>query len=474
MSLSSSSISINTVSFNCDEIGKICDIYEYDDDDENDQKEDFNSEDLLIQDGEGENNGFFDEDEENDVDGCSFNYDLNTSNVNTKLLNNNNNNQNGKISNNSGNIINIKDYIDLESYDYNDDVIDLEYSQILGLKACKTLLVNVILKPFLFKEHYYGITDINKFGCMYGLNGSGKKTLIKSFCRRAGIKLIIIDGSISEELMMRNILSYSTKYQPCVIYFDQCDHFFRDGAGGNFGKEFCHFYNKLYVKDYQVWTIFGSTSLPSQFFPAIRDLVRSNHAHAQSPNSISRTILFNRFLLSRYKKIKHKNFNDEELKNLISILVRSSESCPPLEIQKFISEVFIYKLDTMSILELRKCNKSSSKILPDIKDFRSRLITIDGNSKICSKDYTRDANAYVIYRRTANKFIKTKIDNKQSGKRTRWESQGIPSINNQRQSKIRKTTSSSNIKPNIRNKKIESEYFKSISGAIDGHPQLCS
>jgi hypothetical protein len=367
--------------------------------------------------------------------------------------------------------------IDFEKYNYNDKGIDLKYDDVIGLDNAKQLLINKILKPYICPDHYQGVTEMKNISCIYGQEGSGKRTLVKSFCRMIGIKLIIINGKIIEQSMMERLMGYAQLNQPCLIYFDCCEHFFRNGVNDNVGKGFMYLYELNKIEDNQIWVVIGTTALyRSEFFHNLSEYIENNSARVTPLTKPQRKVIFRRFLGSHYKELGHRNFNDEEYEELIDELAGYSEDHTPKQIQNYIKKVFSKKLDDTNISDLIKCNKSSSDILPDKTSFENMIfVPSNGRGRLSLEDPKHENLKYVAYDRKINNNLRSHSLNNINHNSN--NSRGSIRLS----SGIKRTSTSANLsseKLNNNRKRFKSSHnngknpFNDLRKAIDGHPEL--
>ena len=373
--------------------------------------------------------------------------------------------------------------LDTDKYNYNDDNVDLEFEDLIGLDDIKKLLVNKIVKPHKWPEHYAGITEAKKVCCVYGQDGGGKRTVIKAFCKMLGMRLLIINGKIVIEGMMENLLEYASHNQPCLIFFDCCDHFFRNGVNDNIGKGFVYAYTTNKMEKEDVWTVIGTRSLyTSEFFHNMKEFIgTANSARVTDYTKHQRKMFFRRFLGSQYKISGHRNFNDEEFEELLEELANYSRKHTPKHIKEYVAKVFSAKLDDMKVTDMMKCNLSSHDKLPNKSDFINIMYRPPmGPPRLCKEDVARQSEVYRMY---AQNELGAKTPQSQNNQKPR-RSNGRLRVS----SNLKRSSSAANLPVNGKyappSKKLKSnsfnnnnnekrkQYFKDNREAIDGPPQL--
>lgn len=259
----------------------------------------------------------------------------------------------------------------------------LPLNRVLGLDSAKKLLLNIIGKPWLCSGVFRGLYEPSKMACIYGASGSGKRTLVRSFCREMGLNLIKVRSTMQFNGMMTSLLNYAYNH-PCVIYFDHCDHWFRDGNDGNFGREFFHHYKTLQLHNSDVWVIFGTVMPPEAFFPDHRQNLITNSCYAHPLNKKEREKFIHRVLNRQYSMMGGSKLQMEAYCTLILELSEASRFCTTHNILNYCRSVFCDKLQSTPISILRGSEALiSTDLHPDLNDFFSRIIKL-GETKILS------------------------------------------------------------------------------------------
>lgn len=260
----------------------------------------------------------------------------------------------------------------------------LPLKHVLGLEGAKKLLLNVLAKPRVCTQFYRGLSEPSKVCCIYGPPGSGKRTLVKSFCRELSLDLIHVRNNIILEGMMTNLVTYANINSPCVIYFDHCDDWFREGDKWyNIGKEFFYeYYKRSTVKGdsplgNEVWVVFGTMMFPSLFFRDQKDELMSNSCYAYPPNEIARRLYVKRVLDRQYSLLGGNHLTDEVFATLITEIAGCSKYCTFRNILEYVSRVFRDKLSCNKIGVLLESCLLSHCIRPEPIDFQSQITQIN-------------------------------------------------------------------------------------------------
>ena len=282
----------------------------------------------------------------------------------------------------------------VQKYKINVDKNNISFDQVVGLNACKNLLVNVIGKPFLFPQYYKETTQLSKFAYMYGLDGVGKRTLMHAFARRYGLRLVVINGSIDMPQMMKDVLLYSRNYNT-IIFFDKCQHFFVNDPPSMYAREFFYIYKDQDIQKYNIWTVFGFSINELPCCTYLKSKVNGNVRHAETQRPLERYILINRLLQSIYREISFNNLGDK-YDNLVNRIVNASENMTAGVIEKYIENVFIHKRNILGIKQMQKYNTHSIELLPTYDNFVERLTVVQGRECI-SELHRKYSNAEVEF-----------------------------------------------------------------------------
>ena len=272
-----------------------------------------------------------------------------------------------------------------KNINYNDNEVDLDCESLLGLFDVHRMMFNVIGKQYLYPEVYSSsdLTMYDKSMAISGRTGTGKKTAVKAFCKRYGICLIIVNWMYPQK-DIQALVDYASSNQPCVLYFDHCDHFFRDSPFVNVGNDFMYFYKKKVLEEFdQIWLVFGLNCTSNELIPFYRDKIGTKVVQIHPLSKNNRRILFYRFLKSKYIKFGHCNFTNVELDNLINLLVGASDSehFTPLKIKDTCNKIFINRINKLGASQMTESMKSSV-FLPTKEDFLSNTNSVQGKRRL--------------------------------------------------------------------------------------------
>ncbi len=319
-------------------------------------------------------------------------------------------------------------------HNYNDPSFYPNFCDIVGLEAAARLLVNTIGKPRMFPNHYgpNALCETQNFACIYGLKGSGKATLVKAFSKRYNINLLIVDGSYNDDGMMGALLEFASINTPCIMYFDDCDHFFGDRfVDSRRGLEFIyHWKTKFKTPPLDLWVVFGTTALPEQLLPWIRTKLKHSHNYAQAPNEAQRRLLFYRFLQSKYDKVGYNIINPEEFDQLLQYLAQSSMYCTPHMISAYCDSVFQAKRANCSMKQLQGNNASSEILLPDRACYNEVMTLSESGARICQENAKNLQEPYLQYQTKVSKFAAVRAHEETIIRRAVERSIGNPPIRN--------------------------------------------
>lgn len=102
-----------------------------------------------------------------------------------------------------------------------DHTLGLETIQ--GLSNMKRVLENILKEDTLNVPH----TGPRVYS-IHGKPGTGKATLVRSFCKDRKWNLVIVNSSLTEANLLTTLAQFALLYQPCFVYFDHCEEWFCD------------------------------------------------------------------------------------------------------------------------------------------------------------------------------------------------------------------------------------------------------
>lgn len=100
---------------------------------------------------------------------------------------------------------------------------------IIGMTDVRNYLEIRVLASLVMPKLFTNGTS-NYLSCLFGVEGSGKKTTVHSFCRHYGINLLVIPPEIIDKSYDSNMFDLlmvaSKELSPVIVYFDDCDRHF--------------------------------------------------------------------------------------------------------------------------------------------------------------------------------------------------------------------------------------------------------
>jgi len=178
----------------------------------------------------------------------------------------------------------------------NTDKSIIDYDHVFGLEDIKKTLRGNIAVPLNAEQHFNieinqkgslkkGKLLIERFMAFYGACGSGKKTVIRSFCREQQISLIEVpfwsfnpftdtDGIYQEAIK-------ATETSPCIILFDQCQGHYQPNSDRRVVSNMRVMLDRIVESKKAIWVIFVSNvkidnnSLDKAVYSLLNDCVWS-------------------------------------------------------------------------------------------------------------------------------------------------------------------------------------------------------
>lgn len=179
--------------------------------------------------------------------------------------------------------------LDLDEYELrvagdlvNPRSLDMGFAEIGGLDEIKGALEELIILPLRRPDLFAGrLLSASKGILLYGPPGTGKTSLAKALAKHANVPLInlrpssIMDKWLGEsQKMVRATFSLAEKLEPCIIFIDEIDAFFRTRSGGDHEamlqvkSEFMTLLDGLTTSSNRV-VVVGATNRPSDVDKAV-------------------------------------------------------------------------------------------------------------------------------------------------------------------------------------------------------------
>lgn len=105
-----------------------------------------------------------------------------------------------------------------------------DLSRVLGMRACRSLLDRIIGTRMANPDMFSGKRSTEPYLCLYGQEGSGKKTLLHAYCRQHGINVIQLAPYYTSCDWIDRVMQAALALEPCVIHFDDCGSHFTPEA----------------------------------------------------------------------------------------------------------------------------------------------------------------------------------------------------------------------------------------------------
>jgi SpoVK/Ycf46/Vps4 family AAA+-type ATPase len=251
-----------------------------------------------------------------------------------------------------------------------------DLDDVYGLVDAKRMLKDCVATPVRNPQHYQleyktqgsiGKRDVERVLVLYGARGSGKLTLEKSFCLKNTISLVVLThvGFRPEEDIER-AYEFAVENQPCMVVFDELEAAFSPSGFGERNAVLLRTWiDRVAKKKLPIWTLFNCNVVPGPetFSYTLHSIF--NHTRWSGDLTIAdREKLFIRFI----NKYMYGNQAAPLSEELIRRYARISSYCVAQDIAKFVSQVFLYRLNQNSD-SLSSLSPDSEKLVPSIDDF---------------------------------------------------------------------------------------------------------
>lgn len=224
-----------------------------------------------------------------------------------------------------------------------------DYQQLFGLDDCKTMLRHCIYNPMRAPRHRTmcgGMVSVPYNLYMYGPDGMGKATLVRSFCKTMGYSLIWVKqmnvdpdskydliGIYAFAVQMRQQLN-----EPIIILFQDCTDLLQQGHKQ---YQFRLFQDQLLENvfhNHRIWTIFTGNLIPREALHQDLSVYITRMCLAPTLGDAQRK----HFLYTLLANCVDIEVVPEELRNCLSnhlkILSDASKGYTVAEIRWFVSE----------------------------------------------------------------------------------------------------------------------------------------
>lgn len=173
------------------------------------------------------------------------------------------------------------------------------YSKILSLGGCKDLLSDCIERPRKNADLYSAVTPPFLL-CLHGPEGSGKRSLVISFCRAKSLNLFVVGGSYKENEMMHKMMDFVSLQKNCVVYFDNTDDQFSMPVNGAYNPSSWALELKCLIQQRnldeslagKVWLVIGFNQVLGSLDPYIFSMICENKSEYAAPPADEERLFF--------------------------------------------------------------------------------------------------------------------------------------------------------------------------------------
>ena len=257
----------------------------------------------------------------------------------------------------------------------------LPLKRVLGMEGVKKAFNQLVARQIQNPALYAGMIERDKMLLVYGPPGSGKLTLVKSYCRELALMMVHVHGlyTTNPDETMRSVVEFAVRSdRPCVIYFDHCDHWFIEGHPSQaYGRAFFHFFHEEYLcNERDIWVVFGQETFPTQFLEIQRHALLSNSRLAQPPNMVCRRAFFHRILEAQYELMGGRLMSEEDYIRVL-VLVCEEASCNSTygEIMAYCRSVFKHTVVNLPLDQMALASLQTPSVHPSYEDFTNKLFT---------------------------------------------------------------------------------------------------
>lgn len=283
-----------------------------------------------------------------------------------------------------------------------------ETNDIIGLRACKTALINTVLSPERAPQHYIngsGFLPTRTNLLLYGAESSGKKTLPKAFCAEHGYNLILVSFAglrVVKDLPL--VIQKAEECQPCIILYDDCLSEFRQNRDPQIIGTFQTAQHMIRDRGLRVWNVFTTVEKPGfnpadgeslhfAFFSAMDAKVWSgDNGESQWNPAISKDadLLNEADRLAAFVKAIGRYHNGDPnnvplTQHELAELARNSNFCTVGNIFNFVNNLFLEHVDRVGISELIAHPTNSPTLIPPFQSFMNAILenrVLDTGGKI--------------------------------------------------------------------------------------------
>jgi len=259
-----------------------------------------------------------------------------------------------------------------------------EMDQLYGLDDMKASLLSAIRTPlakptlYSFAKSAFRASDADEcsggkmplaHGLFYfGARGSGKQTLVRTFCAETGLTLLeAYAPGFNPQTELDGLFNSALQAFPSVILFNECEGYFRTGSphcGQLWG-----WLEKLHAAQVPVWVVFCAQVKPDILDPSIQRLVKSAvWSGVLCKADLER--VWTKAILQHMPQ--HQPIIPLQVGEL-AMLVRDSTDCVARNIFDFVSDVFLAKIAALGF-EVDLHASDSIVFIPTARDFKLALI----------------------------------------------------------------------------------------------------
>ena len=271
--------------------------------------------------------------------------------------------------------------------------------QLLGLHSAKRLLQRDILTPLRNPQLYRSPFRSPHMLCIYGREGSGKRSLALSFCRTHSINAIVVSRFYDGEGWIGTLIQAACAIKPCVILFDSCDHHFSSGnnSGTSWSRQSLYFMELLLLREelqQQVWLLLCSSSIPMLMHAEINRCVSDYSAYAEPPSSEEdKTRMFMRVFEDGWGRGRW--LGDLYGRFMGKVLTDYSEAVNFKDLYDFAERLYRARVEELDEETLAQVRMGDERLMPSEESLQKELQEMTRTKRITRQDVVAAHDHYL-------------------------------------------------------------------------------
>lgn len=259
---------------------------------------------------------------------------------------------------------------------------------ILGLDKARNLLRLNILAPLKNTALYPPPFEKPRLLCIYGRQGSGKRSLVLSYCRQHRINVILVDDSYHCSDWVELLMLAARAIRPCVILFDGCDYHFGSGnhQSDNWSVQVSHFLPHLLsgAQGQQVWLVLASGIIPMAMHATLSSKIGKNCAYAEPLEQENKLEMFKRVFSECYGS---RSWEGDVYGSFIAKVVQDYSECVNFgDVYWYAQSLYTERLSEMDDNTLLKVRVHDPRHMPSKHALDKELQLLTCTKRITTQD----------------------------------------------------------------------------------------